>query len=145
MGIMSGPTAVVGTSESIHAGVCNVCALDEPDTLQLWQRGESSHRLVSEMGQAAEINVSDAVAARNQTLDALVRDVAAVAEMDVVQVLAQSGDGKDCSVRDVGALGQDKITEAWRDVDDLLYCDVGELRTRCQIQDAKMLVDLERW
>ena len=96
------------------------------------------------MDATAQVDVADAVAALDETLDGLVGDLAAVAEVHVMQVLAQAGDGKHGGVGDVTALGEHEVAQARGDIDDLLDRSVGEPDARGEVEDAQVFVDAGR-
>jgi len=67
--------ALVRPGQSEHAVVRDVGAFDQPDSLELWQRGELRDRLVGQVETEAEIDVPNSVARLYQSLHCVVRDV----------------------------------------------------------------------
>jgi hypothetical protein len=84
MRISPHPGSAVRVCQGDDTGIRDARALDKSNPLQLWKGGKSSHRVIRQVGAAAEVNVAYPVAHRDQPLDAIVCDVAAMAQVKKV-------------------------------------------------------------
>ncbi len=75
--------------------------------------GKPHNRVICEKVAAAEVDVANPIAGRDEALDAIVGDEAAVSQVEKVQVLAELRDGIDGNVAEIPTLLQHEVPDPW--------------------------------
>ena len=82
--VAPGPASIIGSGQGEYALVGNTRALHKTYPLELRQGGQKSYGFVGQMRTACQVDISDAVAGLDQSLNSLVGDVPAMAQMEEV-------------------------------------------------------------
>ena len=129
--------------ECVNTCVCDVRTLHKPDPLEFWKMSEPHDRVICEEVAAAEVDVANSIARRDEALDAVVGDEAAVPQVEKVQVLTELRDGVDGNVGEVPTLLQHEVPDPWCSLYDPFNRAVCDPHGQAEIEDAQMVVGLE--
>jgi hypothetical protein len=101
-----------GPGERHYAPVRDIAAFHQAYALQLRQRSELRDRVVSQVGAACQIDISNAITRFDELGHSGVGNLGAMAQMNVVQILPEPRYSKHGAIRNMSALGQNQVAQS---------------------------------